>query len=47
MAFAGHCGLAINFDGLAGDIASVLYNDLRFFEFSVFAGQTGSGSIRQ
>jgi phosphoribosylformylglycinamidine synthase len=27
MAFAGHCGLAISLDGLAGDIASVLYNE--------------------
>ena len=27
MAFAGHCGLAINLDGLAGDVASTLYNE--------------------
>jgi phosphoribosylformylglycinamidine synthase len=27
MAFAGHCGLSINLDGLAGDVASALYNE--------------------
>jgi phosphoribosylformylglycinamidine synthase len=27
MAFAGHCGLTINLDGLVGDIASKLYNE--------------------
>ena len=27
MAFAGHCGLQVNLDGLSGDIASVLYNE--------------------
>ena len=27
MAFAGHCGLNINLDGFAGDLASVLYNE--------------------
>ncbi len=27
MAFAGHCGLSINLDDLAGDVASALYNE--------------------
>lgn len=27
MAFAGHCGLNINLDGLAGDVVSTLYNE--------------------
>ena len=27
MAFAGHCGLAINLDGLSSDVASTLYNE--------------------
>ncbi len=27
MAFAGHCGLNVNLDGLAGDVASSLYNE--------------------
>ena len=27
MAFAGHCGLEIDLDGLAGDLASALYNE--------------------
>jgi phosphoribosylformylglycinamidine synthase len=49
MAFAGHCGLNINLDGLAGDVASALYNEELGAVIQVRAADAGTitASLKQ